>query len=426
VPWALSLYPMDIARDPAILKRKRLRHIAYGVVAVIVIIGISTVLARMEPAAPTVERATLLVDRVQRGSFVRDVRGTGTLVPEDTRWLPAQTNGRVERILLFPGAAVTADSVILELSNPQVEQEALNARLALQSAQAALENLRVQLQTDLLTQEAQVAAVEADFTQARLDFESNEALAKQQLASELVRRQSEVRADALNTRLEIERKRLAMARETLDARTRVQQAAVDQARAIVDLQNSRVAALQVRPGFAGVLQQVPVEVGQQVAPGTNLARVADPGRLKAELRVAETQARDVEVGQFARVDTRNGIAEGRVSRKDPAATNGTLTIDVTLTGELPRGAVPDLSVDGTIEIARLENVLFVGRPAFGQDDSTISLFRVGADGIAERARVEIGVSSVNRMEIRSGLNEGDEVVLSDMSAWDAVDRVRLR
>jgi HlyD family secretion protein len=417
---------MDIARDPAILKRKRLRHIAYGVVAVIAVIGISTVLARMEPAAPAVERATLLVDRVQRGSFVRDVRGLGTLVPEDTRWLPAQTNGRVERILLRPGAEVGPDSVILELSNPQVEQEAVNARLALQSAQAALENLRVQLRTDLLTQEAQVASVEADFTQARLDAESNEALAKQQLASELVRRQSQIRAEALRTRLEIERKRLEMAQETLEARTRVQQAAVDQARAIVDLQNSRLAALRVRPGFSGVLQQVPVEVGQQVGPGQNLARVADPARLKAELRVAETQARDVEVGQLARIDTRSGLVDGRVSRKDPAAVNGTVTIDVTLSGELPRGAVPDMSVDGTIELERLENVLFVGRPAFGQDQSTISLFRVAADGLASRVQVQVGVSSVNRMEIRAGLDEGDEVVLSDMSAWDAVDRVRLR
>ena len=417
---------VDIARDPAILKRKRIRHVAYGVIALIVIIGISMALASMEPAAPPVERATLLIDRVQRGSFVRDVRGLGTLVPEDTRWLPAQTNGRVERILLRPGAEVRADSVILELSNPQVEQEAINARLALQSAQAALENLRVQLQNDLLTQEAQVAAVEADFTQARLDAEANEALAKQQLASELIRRQSQLRADALKVRFEIEQKRYAMAHESLDARTRVQQAAVDQARAIVQLQESRLAALKVRPGFAGVLQQVPVDVGQQVSPGANLARVADPIRLKAELRVPETQARDVEVGQSAQIDTRNGIVAGRVSRKDPAAANGTVTIDVALLGELPRGAVPDVSVDGTIELERLESVLFVGRPAFGQDQSTITLFKVGADGIADRVQVQIGRSSVNRMEIRSGLNQGDEVVLSDMSAWDAVDRVRLR
>ena len=418
---------MDIARDPAILKRKRLRQVAYGLVALIIVAAISVALARMEPAAPTVERATLLTDRVQRGSFVRDVRGLGTLVPEDTRWLSAETNGRVERILLRPGATVGPNSVILELSNPQVEQEVINARLALQSAQASLENLRVQLQTDLLTQEAQVAAAEADYTRARLQAEADEALAKQQLVSELVRRQSQLSADALKTRLDLENKRLAMARETLTARTRVQQASVDQARAIADLQESRLAALKVRPGFDGVLQQVPVEVGQTVAPGQNLARVADPGRLKAELRVAETQARDVEVGQRAQIDTRNGLVPGRVSRKDPAATNGTVTVDVTMEGALPRGAVPDVSVDGTIELERLENVLFLGRPAFGQDQSTISLFRVDPDtGIANRVQVQVGKSSVNRIEIRSGLNLGEEVVLSDMSQWDAVDRVRLR
>ncbi|MBI4263786.1 MAG: HlyD family efflux transporter periplasmic adaptor subunit [Acidobacteria bacterium] len=418
---------VDIARDPAILKRKRLRQAAYGVAALIVIAAISVALARMEPAAPTVDRATLLTDRVQRGPFVRDVRGIGTLVPEDTRWLPAATDGRVEQIRLQPGATVGPDTVILELSNPQVEQEVINARLALQSAQAALENLRVQLQNDLLTQEAQVASAESEFTQARLEAEANDALAKEQLVSELLRRQSQLRADALKTRYDIEVKRLTTARETLEARTRVQQATVDQARAVARLQESRLAALKVRPGFAGVLQQVPVEVGQRVAPGQNLARVADPSRLKAELRIAETQARDVEVGQLARIDTRNGVVPGRVSRKDPAATNGTVTVDVALEGPLPRGAVPDLSVDGTIELERLDDVLFVGRPAFGQEESTITLFKVAPDtGIAERVQVRVGRSSVNRIQIASGLDVGDEVVLSDMSQWDAVDRVRLR
>lgn len=418
---------VDIVRDPAILKRKRIRQVLAGAVAIGVVIAISVALARMEPAAPTVERATLLTDTVQRGSFVREVRGLGTLVPEDTRWLPAETDGRVERILLRPGAVVAANSVILELSNPTVEQEVINARLALQSAQAALENLRVQLQTDLLTQEAQVATAEADFTRARLQAESDDALAKEELVSELVRRQSRLSSDVLKTRFEIEGKRLALARDTLNARTRPQQATVDQARAVVELHESRLAALKVRPGFDGVLQQVPVEVGQRVAPGQNLARVADPGRLKAELRVAETQARDVEVGQPAQIDTRNGVVTGRVSRKDPAATNGTVMVDVTLEGALPRGAVPDVSVDGTIELERLDNVLFIGRPAFGQEQSTITLFKVTDEaGNAERVQVQVGKSSVNRIEVTSGLNVGDEVVLSDMSQWDAVDRVRLR
>ena len=418
---------VDIARDPSFAKKKKIRRAAFAAVGVLIVVLVSVALAQMKPAAPTVERATVWVDTVKRGSMVRQVRGLGTLVPEDTRWLPATTEGRVERILLRPGAQVQADSVILELSNPQVEQEAINARLALQAAEANLANQRVQLQNELLTQQAEAATVGADYTQARLQAEVNEELAKQQLISELVRKQSQVRAEELKTRNEIEEKRLSTARESIEARIRVQQAAVDQARAVTALYESRLQALKVRPGFTGVLQQVPVEVGQRVAPGQNLARVADPARLKAELRIAETQAKDIEIGQPAQIDTRNGVIAGRVSRKDPAATNGTVTVDVALTGALPRGAVPDLSVDGTIELERLENVLYVGRPAFGQELSTVGLFKITDEsGEAERTQVKLGVSSVNTIEIKSGLNVGDQVVLSDMSAWDAFDRVRLR
>ena len=417
----------DVARDPVILRNKRLRRIGYSIAALLVVTVVSVALARMEPAAPTVDRATLLIDTVKRGPFVRQVRGLGTLVPEDTRWLPATTDGRVERIVLRPGAVVRPDSIILELSNPQVEQEALNARLALQSAEAALENLRVQLQNDLLTQQSQVASIEAEYKQAQMDAETNDALAKQQLVSSLLQKQSALRASTLQMRYEIEKKRFAMANDSIDARTRVQQAAVDQARAVSELQQSRIADLKVRPGFAGVLQQVPVEVGQRVAPGQNLARVADPGHLKAELKIAETQAKDVELGQLAYVDTRNGIITGRVSRKDPAAVNGTVTVDVSLTEALPRGAVPDLGVDGTIELERIASALQVGRTAFGQEQSTVALFKiVDAAGNASRVQVRVGRSSVNTLEILSGLNEGDRVVLSDMSAWDSVDRVRLR
>ena len=418
---------VDIARDPAILRRKRLRRALYGVVALLLVAGISVALARMQPAAPTVDRATLLIDTVKRGALIREVRGLGTLVPEDTRWIPAVTDGRVERILLRPGAHVTADSVILELSNPQVQQEAITARLALESADAALANLRVQLQNDLLAEEAQVAALQADYTQARLDAETNEELSKRKLVADLILKQSRAKAEALQTRVELEKKRLAASRDSIPERLRVQQAAIDQARAAADLQDSRLTSLKVRPGFTGVLQQVPVEVGQQVAPGQNLARVADPMRLKAELKIAETQARDVDIGQPAQIDTRNGIITGVVSRKDPAAQNGTVTVDVTLTEDLPRGAVPDLSVDGTIQLEHLTNVLYVGRPAFGQDQSTIGMFRIVDDsGDAQRVQVKVGRSSVNSIEIVSGLEEGDQVVLSDMSAWDAVDRVRLR
>ncbi len=418
---------MDVVRDPAILRRKRWRHAAYAAAVIVIVALISVALARMEPAAPTVDRATLLVDTVERGPFVRQVRGLGTLVPEDTRWLPANTDGRVERILLRPGAVVGPDTVILELSNPQVEQEALNARLALQSAEAGLDNLRVQLQNELLAQQSQVASVEADYKQAQMDTEANESLGKEGLVSGILVKQAQLRSETLKTRVEIEKKRLSTAGDSIAARTRVQEAAVDQARAVAGLQSSRLAALQVRPGFTGVLQQVPVEVGQRVAPGQNLGRVADPGRLKAELRIPETQAKDVEVGQTAQIDTRNGVVPGLVSRKDPAATNGTVTVDVTLTAALPRGAVPDLSVDGTIQLERLESALQVGRPAFGQEHSTLTLFKViDAAGNAERVQVRVGRAAVNTIEITSGLNVGDEVVLSDMSAWDGVDRVRLR
>jgi HlyD family secretion protein len=417
----------DIVRDPAILKRKRLRQAGYAAVGVLIVIGVSIALARMEPAAPNVERDTVLVDTVKRGSIIRQVRGLGTLVPEDTRWLPSTTDGRVERILLRPGAQVGPNSVILELSNPQVEQEAINARLALQSAEAALENLRVQLQSEFLTQQSQVAALDADFQQARMQAEADEQLAKEQLISEITRKQSNLKAETLKKRLALDMERLSTAKQSIDARIRVQDAAVSQARAVSDLQASRMVALKVMPGFSGVLQQVPVEVGQRVGPGANLARVADPGRLKAELKIAETQAKDIEVGQMAEIDTRNGVIAGLVSRKDPAAANGTVTVDVSLTGELPRGAVPDLSVDGTIQLERLENILYVGRPSLGQEQSTVGLFKItNVAGDAERVQVSLGKSSVNAIEVKKGLDAGDQVVLSDMSAWDAFPKVRLR
>jgi len=284
----------DIARDPAFLKRRRQRRIAFGVIAGVVLVVFSIALARMEPAAPDADRGTLLFDHVKRGSLVRQVRGLGTLVPEDTRWIPAQTEGRVERILLRPGARVQADSVIAELSSPQVEQEAVNARLALQSAEATAFNLRAQLQGDLLREESATAALEADYEQARLQAEADEALAKEKLVSELTRKQSALRAKTLENRIGIEQRRVAQVRESNDARLRVQQATVDQMRALAALAEDRLRSLKVMPGFAGVLQVVQVEVGQRVAPGVNLARVADPDRLKAELRIAETQAKDIE------------------------------------------------------------------------------------------------------------------------------------
>jgi HlyD family secretion protein len=418
---------VDVARTLEVRQRKRRRRLLTVLALLAAVAVASLALARLEPAVPSVDRGTLVLDKVTRGSFTRQVPGLGTLVPEDTRWLPATTNGRVERIVLRPGAVVQAESVILVLSNPEVEQQMLNAQLALQAAEATLENLRAQLQNDLLTQRSQVASLDADFKQAQMEAEANGILAKQKLVSSLVLRQSQLKADTLRTRFEIETRRLVMTTESLDARTRVQQAAVAQARTMVDLCRGRLDALRVRPGFDGVLQQVPVEVGQQVALGQNLARVADPRRLKAELKIAETQAKDVEVGQLAQVDTRAGIVPGRVSRKDPAAANGTVTVDVTLTADLPRGAVPDQAVDGTVELERVKDALSVGRSVLGQEHGVLTLFRViDAAGTAERTQVRIGRTSVSMMEVVGGLNEGDEIILSDMSAWDRVERVRLR
>ena len=417
----------DIARDPAFLKRRRLRRIGFGIVAVVVVVGASLALARMEPAPPTADADTLLIDAVKRGPFTRQVRGPGTLVPEDTRWIPATTEGRIERIRLQPGATVTAESVILELSNPQVEQEALNARLLLRSAEAQLETLRVQYANDLLTLDSQFATLEAEYEQAKLDADTQEALAKQQLASEIDRRQARLRADTFAKRLQIEEKRLASTRDSLETRLSVPRAAVDQARAVAQLNDERLQSLRVRAGFAGVLQVVPVEVGQRVGPGTNLARVADPGRLKAALQISETQAKDIEIGQMAEIDTRSAIIQGRVTRKDPAAANGTVTVDVIPTEPLPKGAVPDLSVDGTIQLERLDNVLYVSRPSLAQENSAVGLFRLAGDGRdAERVRVAFGRASVSSIVVVSGLAEGDRVILSDMSQYDAFDTVRLR
>jgi HlyD family secretion protein len=417
----------DIARDPAILRRRRRRQAALVLVALVAIAGASVALARLQPAPPTVERATVLEDTVKRGSIVRQVRGLGTLVPEDTRWIPAVTDGRVERILLHPGDHVTADSIILELSNPELEQEVLDAQLSLRSQIAALENLRAQLQSEWLNAQAGAASLDADYEQARMDADAYARLANEQLASDLQRRQSALKAETLRKRVEFEKQRLEAAQAANDARLRQQQVVVDQARAVADLRAERFARLKVRPGFSGVLQQVPVDVGARVGPGQNLARVADPGRLKAELKIAETQAKDIEIGQSAEVDTHNGIIPGRVSRRDPAAANGTVTVDVSLIGDLPRGAVPDMTVDGTVQLERLERVLYIGRPSTGQEESTITLFRfVGENGDATRVQVALGRSSVNAIEVKAGLKEGDRVVLSDMSNWDRYDRVRLK
>lgn len=417
---------VDIARPASVARQRKIRRMTYAGVGLLVVALVTVGLSRLKPAAPTVERGTVWEDTVKRGSMLRQVRGLGTLVPEEIRWIPATTEGRVERIVIKPGAPARPDTVIIELSNPQVEQAARDAELQLQAAEAEFTSLRVQLQNEFLTQRAAAATVQAEFSQAKLQAEVNEELAKDGLVSELVLKQSKVRAEELATRNEIEQRRLASNAESVQARLAVQRAAVDQRHALAELRRSELRALRVRAGITGVVQQVPVDVGQRVAPGTNLVRVSDPGRLKAELRIPETQARDIQIGQVASIDTRNGLIPGRVSRIDPAAQNGTVTVDVALEGALPRGARPDLSVDGTIELERLANVLYVGRPAFGQENSTAGLFKVLESGEAARVQVKLGRSSVNTVEILDGLRQGDRVVLSDMSAWDAFDRIRLR
>lgn len=420
---------MDIQRPASVAQNKKRKRILIGVAAALAVAGVSVALARLKPAAPTVDRATVWVDTVKRGSMLRQVRGLGTLVPVDEarRWLPSATQGRVERIILRPGAQVTPDTVILELADPQLQQQLLEAENQMRAAEADLASLRARLETERLNQKSIAATVDADYEQARLEREVNEGLAKDGLVSTLILKQSTVRSDSLKTRSNLEKERLTVAEESVRAQLLAQQARVDQLRTLFALRRQQVDQLRVRAGMSGVLEQVPVDVGQQVAPGTNVARVADPTRLKAELRIAETQARDLAIGQIAEVDTRNGKIPGKVVRIDPAAQNGTVTVDVELTGELPRGARPDLSVDGTIELERLENVLYVGRPAFGQENSAVGLFLLDqASGEAARTQVQLGRSSVNTIEVKGGVKEGDQLVLSDMSAWDAFDRVRLR
>jgi HlyD family secretion protein len=416
---------VDIARSPSVAKRKKIRRAIYGVVALLVIILITVGVSRLKPAAPSVDRATVWVETVKRGSMVRQVRGSGTLVPEDIRWIPATTQGRVERILLRPGAQVKEDTVILELSNPELQQSVQEARLGYASAQAAFANRKAELESQLLQQEAAVAGIEAQYKQAALQLEADTKLAKDGLVSELNLKRSQSQEAELKNRLEIEKKRIEMTRAGIASQVAPQEAEVANSRATYELRLQQLEDLRVKARMTGVLQVVPVEVGAQVGPGTNLARVADPTTLKAELRIAETQTKDLEIGQYAEVDTRNGIVKGKVARIDPSATNGTVGVDVTLEGALPPGARPDLSVDGTIRLEELNDVIFVGRPAFGQENSTVGLFKVGPDGEAVRTNVKLGRTSVNTIEILEGLQPGDQVILSDMSSWDEYQRIRL-
>ncbi len=416
---------MDIPR-PSQAKAKFKKRLIYGLAAVAGVIGITVVLARLKPAAPSVERNLVWIGEVKRGQMLRQVRGLGSLVPEDITWIAARTQGRVDKIILRPGAKVESDSVILMLTNPDVVRAAADAESQLKAAEAELANLRVQLESGVLAAESTAASARAEYEQAKLRAEVNEQLFADGLVSPLDLRLSKVTAEQAATRNTIEQKRYAFTKDSIEPQLAVKQAEVDRLRSQARLRQDELEALTVRAGMSGILQILPVEVGAQVQPGTNLARVADPRQLKAEIRIAETQARDIEIGQVASVDTRNGIVAGVVKRIDPSVQNGTVTVDVTLTGELPRGARPDLSVDGTIELERLDDVVFVGRPAFGQERSTVNIFKLDpASAYANRTQVQLGRSSVNTIEVVSGLQPGDRVILSDMSQWDSNDRVKL-
>jgi HlyD family secretion protein len=419
---------MDIQR-PSNARAKKIRRIIYAAAAFLLIGGVSYGLSRLRPAAPTVDRATIWPDEVKRGPMLREVRGLGTLVPEDIRWIPAQTNATVERIVLRPGATVHPNSVILELSDPQLQRDLLDAGYLLKGAEADYANLKVQVNSQLMNQKSTEASVRSDYEQARLQHDVDVKLMKEGIQSSHVEELSRVKEDQLAIRLQLEAERTRVATDSGAAQLAAQEAKVEEQRALYNLKKSQYDALHLRAGIEGVLQLVPVEEGQQVTPGTNLARVADPHKLKAEIKIPETQAKDVLIGQKATIDTRNGIVDGHVSRTDPSVQNGTVTVDVSMDKPFPpgSGARADLSVDGTVELENLKDVLYVGRPVNGQSDSTIGLFKIVGDGSeAVRVNVKLGRSSVNTIEIRDGLKVGDKVILSDMSQWDNFDRIRLK
>jgi len=393
----------------------------------ILIAGVTVGLSRLRPAAPTVDAATIWPDTVKRGPMLREVRGLGTLVPEDIRWIPAQTDSRVDRWVLRPGAVVKPDSIIMELSDPTLQRETLDAEFQLKGAEADYANLRVQVDSDLMNQKALEAGVRSDYEQSKIQHDVDEKLYKEGLAADVTEKLSRVRVQQLAIRVQLEGERTKITADSAKARLAAQQAKIDEQKALYQLKKSQLDALHVRAGINGVLQLVPVEVGQHVTPGTNLARVADPKKLKAEIKIAETQAKDVAIGQKATVDTRNGVVEGHVSRIDPSVVNGTVTVDVAIDNPLPQGARADLSVDGTITLENLKDVMYVGRPVHGQADSTIGLFKIINDGSeAVRVNVKLGRSSVTTMEVLSGLQVGDKVILSDMSQVDNFDRIRLK
>jgi multidrug efflux pump subunit AcrA (membrane-fusion protein) len=414
---------VDIPRAPA---RRGRKQVLFGALAVVGI-GVATLgLHGLKPAAPRVDRATVWIDSVQRGPLVIEVRGPGTLVPERIRYISAVTAGRVERRLAEAGEAVKPETVLLVLSNPDVQLEALESERQLTVSRADQVNLRANLASQRLNQEAQVAGARAAYLDAKRNAEAAESLAAKQLIASNEASRARDHVQELATRFKVEQERLTVMTDAAASQLSLQQAQVDRLRDVNQFQRGRVRSMVVTAGANGILQELPLEVGQWAQSGATLARIVEPGRLKAVLRIPETQAKDVTLGQPAAIDTRNGIARGKVMRIDPAVQNGTVTVDVSLEGELPRGARPDLSVDGTIQVERLDNVLHLGRPAFGQAGSTVGLFKLTPDGTeAVRSTVRLGRTSVNSVEILGGLQQGDKVIISDMSRWDGSDRVRV-
>jgi RND family efflux transporter MFP subunit len=420
---------MDIAR-PEFKQQKRKRQIVLSAVVIVIIAAVTMGVYRLRPAAPTVERGTVWTDSVKRGPMLRQVRGVGSLVPsqESVLQIPAETEATVVRIRVLPGGSpVKADTVLVDMSNPQVEQAAVDAQLQWKAALADYQSQKMRLESDLMNQRAGAATVKADYTQAELQAQTDKALYDLGVISGLAYKASKGKSDELTTRNGLEDQRLVSSQKAIDSQLAELQAKVDEMRVLAELKQKQLDALKVRAGIDGILVELPLQVGQHVLPGTMLAKVVQPNHLMAQLKIAETQARDVQPGEPASVDTHNGVISGTVMRVDPGVQNGTVTVDVKLTGELPKGARPDLSVDGTVDLERLDNVLYVGRPAFGQENSTISLFKLGPDGHeAARVPVKVGRASVNSIQIVDGLHEGDTVVLSDMSRWDNTDRIRLQ
>ncbi len=415
---------MDKPR-PGHLRRKRIKRAVLAIVGLAAVAVITIGVSRLEPAAPSVDANTVYQGVVERGEMLRQVRAVGRLVPEEVRWIPATTSGLVERIFVLPGEEVQPDTILAELSNPELEQQTLDAELAVRAAEADMANQRIQIRNNELADMVSAAQVEANFEQNRLQYEADVQLNEEGLMPSLDLNMSRLRTQQSERQWELEQMRLESASEANEATLDAAEARLEQIRGTYLLRRDQLQRLQVRAGTSGILEQVPIEVGQQIASGTNVARVSRPEELMAELNVPETQARDIQLGQAVAVDTRNGIIPGRVARVDPTVINGTVTVDVRLEGELPRGARPDLTVDGVIEIERLDDVLYLDRPTYAQANSTISLFKVLPDGQAVRTPVRLGIISVSEVEVLEGLQIGDEVILSDMSAWDEYDRIQL-